>query len=782
MTDDIYDIDYETYSACDLRKYGAARYAEDDSTLILILAISKNGSDPIVWDLYDSRETNEDAAALFAEAVSTGSRIYAHNYQFEHFISKYNLEAQLGVPAPAITQWRCTAAMARRAAIPHSLGKCAEFLQLDVQKDKIGMALIQIFSIPKDKRRIYKDGHKDTEQFYLDGRVEGTLPDRVTLDGDKVPICEAWSFFIDYCIQDVITQMAIRKALPAFDMDKGKPEISLNSFQFDAVLNDRGMPLNVPALKLTQQVVEDYSDTLNKDFYKLTQLKPTQRAKVLAFLRDGGYPEDNLQAATIEAVDTARMDEDAQEALKMYSLLSFAAIKKIPTMLGAVNKDGRVRGTVSWAGAIRTHRWTGRLVQPQNMRRPTIEDTDTAYELLQMPETTAKDIDMLWDSPLEVVASCIRHFIHDSEYKLLDVDYSNIEARILAWLAGEDWKVEAFRRGEDLYKMLASVIFAKEVEDVTKAERFIGKTGELGCGYATGVDKFFEMLSMFGYQSPTEQVDRFWDAKTETIDRFNNAVLYFTASTSSKKAVSEARDVIMEFARSKLVAETSINIDWKGGIGSPEVLTKEHVSAFLQRRMAAKVVSTFRDQNPRVVKMWKEFDVAAKKAIENEGEVFEVAGGKIKFTVKDVGFKALLMRLPSGHCLVYPKPSLKTTTKTYKDKKGGEPRKWEVQEILFHGQPPTGVMWTNVRTYGARLVENACQAIGGDFLAHGLVVAEKRGYPTFAIIHDQALCPFKEEDGLTVKGYTEALCDLPDWAGDFPLDGDGGVVNYYTKD
>lgn len=771
MTDDIFDIDYESFSEADLRKFGAARYAEDASTVILIFAISKNGSEPLVWDIYDSQLENDAALALLQEAVDTNSRIYAHNYQFEHFISKYNLLDQIKIQAPKIEQWRCTAAMARRGAVPFSLEDCAEFLELPTQKDKTGKLLIKLFSVP---RRIMVDGKLSNTV----GRVSGESDELYTLDGEKVRAKDAWQMFCEYCRQDVRTQIAIRIKLRAFDMDAKKDGSSLASFQFDARLNDCGVPLNIPALKNADRIINEYSERIGEIFTNLTGLRHTQRAKVLEWLKDGGYPAEDMQAATVIEVKEKHlhtMDADAVEALDLYSLLSFAAIKKVPTMIGAANEDGRVRGSVMWAGALRTHRWTGRIIQPQNMRKPSIEDTETAYELLQQPETTSQDLGMMWDSPLEVIASCIRHFIDEPEGQFLDVDYSSIEARILAWLAGEEWKLELFRsdkKEDEPYRVLAGILFNKKPIDVTKDERFLGKTGELGCGYATGIDKFCEMLSMFGYSTPPEQVEKFWEAKKETIDLYNGAVYEINKDPNNLKS----KNIFRDFEGSKLVAETGSNKTVKYPI------TKAHVSMFLQRQLAAKVVTTFREQNPKVVKLWKEFDTHAKKAIENKGQIFEAANGKIKFMVNDIGYEALLMKLPSGHCLVYPKPSLKEVTKMYKDKTTGQPREWKTTEILFYGQIPMKVAWGNVRTFGARLVENACQAIGGDFLAHGTVVAEKQGYNTFAIIHDQALCLYEPEKGHTIEGYIDALCDLPFWAEDFPLAGDGGIVNYYTKD
>lgn len=922
MTKDIYDIDYETRSAADLRKYGAARYAEDDTTKILMFAISKNASEPIIWDIYDSQLENHEALEMLNEAIDTGSRIYAHNYQFEHFISKYNLKRQLGIDPPDITQWRCTAAMARRAAIPFSLEKCAEFLKLDVQKDKIGGALIQLFSIPKKGE-------------FIEGDAESTH----TIGGKSLSAVDAWDLFTRYCRQDVRTQIAIRLALPKFDFDLPKQVNVLASFQSDGFMNDRGVPVNVGALTTTDKLVKEYQERVGDEFRELTGYNFTQKAKVKAWLQDGGFPADNLQAATVAHVlkkQTHLMDEDSVKALNLLKLLSFAAIAKIPTMINAANKDGRVRGTVMWSGALRTHRWTGRIIQPQNMRRPTIDDTDAAYEMLQDPTTTAEDLEMFWGSPLEVVASCIRHFIHDQEHELFDVDYSNIEARILSWLAGDKEKLEKFAAGVDLYKEAAEMVFGTPALEVSKAERFVGKVAELGLGYQAAWMAFSNMLTMFGYESPADEVAKFSGDNAKVISGLNKII----QSRNEAKILDAVKNypllaITYEQPAELRYAHHAVIKKYVPEGKDYSVIKREHVALYLQHLLCKKVVKLYRESNPKVCALWKEFDAAAKNAVKNKGEIFGCADDKVHFKVDDVGFEALFMCLPSGHCLVYPKPEIKSKKQSVV--KNGQKREWVAEYVTYEGQLPNSVHFGRVASYGGKWVENCvsgeaevltpfgwqrldsitnedvwdgeafvchkglkasgtkettcvdgvwmtpdhqvllhkswtpainclpseaskhyeetyrhnqpnlretncgvgrgeennpsvqaftggdrlggtvkstrcftkvydlvdcgdnhrfvvrkgkgfapfivhncCQAIGGDFLSHGLIAADKAGFETFAVIHDQALAPVK--DGLTLEGYTDALCTLPAWAKGFPLAGDGGVVPYYTKD
>ena len=193
----------------------------------------------------------------------------------------------------------------------------------------------------------------------------------------------------------------------------------------------------------------------------------------------------------------AIMGPEAIKALRIRSRVSFAAVKKIPAMLNIAGSDGRVRGSLSWSGAIRTHRWSGKLIQPQNFKRPTIKDTPEAYQAI-CDGWDHEMLSMVWGNSIETVASCIRHFIQEPDCQFLDADYANIEARIVPWLAGQENLLQAFRDGLDPYIMMAAKVFSKEVLEVTKDERFVGKQLVLGAGYQLGWEKFQAMCLKYG--------------------------------------------------------------------------------------------------------------------------------------------------------------------------------------------------------------------------------------------------------------------------------------------
>ena len=671
---ELYHLDFETFSCADLKRYGAYRYAEDPSTQILLCAIAEGDSEPVLWAINGTDEENAPALELLRRvSENKDALIYAHNSQFENAISKYNWERTFSLPVPDITQWRCTASMARRAAIPSSLAKCASFLGLDELKDNSGKKLIRMFSIPVNSGK---------------NKGERLMP-------NDNP--EEFKDFGSYCIQDVKTEQQVHKALKKFDL-KGD---ALEGFLFDAKMNDRGVPVNVDGLLFTDKLVNKINSKLSIKFEEIVGMRPTQTVKFVAWLQSKGYPAKNLQVGTVAGVlntnpDNIGMERIAHEALKIRSLLGFAALKKIPTMLSAANSDGYVRGALMWSGAERTHRWAGRIIQPQNFKRPEINDTASFYSTLCSGALDVDTIEMLYDNPLLAIASCIRHFIQPKEERgFFDADYASIEARIVCWLCDEEESLDLFRANKDIYKVMSSRIFGIDPEQVTKEQRFVGKQAVLGCGFGMGHEKFKATCEAYGQ---------------------------------------------------------SVSID-----------------------LASKAIKTFRKVNSKVSNSWKSINEAAKAAVMNPGTKTNCTSKIVFCYGNECGFPALIMRIPSGHCLIYPRARLEMVEKTYK----GE--KYKSEEIVFWGKV-TGKsnMWGWVSTYGGKLLENATQAVAGDIMANGAVKAQEKGYEIFMLVHDQALAKIKPRQ--TSEEFCEILCDLPEWATGLPIAAEGSEVPFYRKD
>lgn len=801
-----YHLDYETYSEADIRKYGAYRYASDPSTEILIFSIACGSGRPLIWDVLDSFGENKEALAMLWQMRDVEENtIYAHNAQFEAAISKYLFYKTFGMPAPKLTQWRCTAAMARRAAIPSSLGAMGDFLDLNVTKGKEGKRLINKFSVPR----------KPTK---ADKRT------RILPQDDP----DDFRAFGEYCRQDVGAERAGHKVLKAFEL-KGAV---LDSFQFDLEMNDRGVPVNTAALRLADKMIGEYTERMTAEFREIVGLNPTQRAKALAWFRARGYPFDNLQSANVDTVlDNGRegwelryveyereqdgldwkkqhggkdiparfksptlqpveMMEEAFHALDIRSRVSYAAVKKVPTMLNAACPDGRVRGSLLWSGAERTHRWAGRIIQPQNFKRST-KASEAAYKML-CDGADIETLEMLFGPFLEVVASLIRHFIQWPEGDLLQADFSGVEDRGASWLCGAEQNIKLFNEGAKMYELMAAKIFHVPPEDVTTDQRFIGKQARLGCTYNMGRPKFRGTCENYKFTPPDSMVEEFKP-------RFHNQLAIMRRSCQKVDPFDEFDIKFPKFKWARPRNKKGFKIGgghptarreftvWayrKGGVArqikNPDNPTAEEWLDLTYDDLADRAVSTWRNDNPEIVGAWKSIDTAAKKAIQNPGKVFH-GTDKIAFQMSNKpGFRALVMRLPSGHTLIYPKAKL-----VWRGEPGVEkdPSDYYNIEIHFWGKIPgksgAGTAWGWCKTYGGKLLENATQGVCGDFMANGACNASRNGYGVFMLIHDEAIGP--KEKGQTHERLCELLCDLPPWAEGMPLAAEGNTIPFYKK-
>lgn len=681
----MYHLDFESYSTSDLRSVGAYRYAADLSTEILLCAISYGDNLPVVWDAqFPDSDESRAALRLIQEASASSEMVYAHNAPFEIAVSTYQWEHTFGCNPPGIERWRCTAAMCRRAAIPWSLAGAADFLGLDIKKDKAGARLIQLFSVPQ--------------------KGAMTWEDRVTVDGKTMTRAEAWVMFREYCRRDVEVEREIHGRLKAFEL-KGTV---LESFLFDLKMNHLGVPVDLSALRQARKVVDEYNEKLAARFTHITGLAPSQTMAFLGWMREHGYGADDLRADTMEAwMNRGEVSGVAREALGIRAALSFAAVKKIDSMIECACPDNRIRGSFMWYGAVRTGRWSGRLVQFQNVKRPAITALDTCYDLIA-EGAGLEAMETLWDKPLEAVASVVRNFVRHETYDFIDTDLANIEGRVAGWLAGDEPLLSDFRAGVDVYKIMAGSIYGVGHEEVTKSQRMTGKIAVLSCGYGTGWRRFQEMASAQGHP--------------------------------------------------------------------------------LDDEMSQLTVFKYRKARQPIVATWRQFGEAAIRAIRNPGEEYK-AGEHVVFRYgRTGGFAALTMRLPSGRRLVYPHARVLTkevTSDVLVENEDGsittESKTFTAESVSFYGPKQATAQWGEVETHGSKLFENACQAVAGDFLVHGLLLAQEAGYEIPMVIHDQALAYHRPETGHTLERFLDLLTTVPSWAPGFPLKAEASVARCYSK-
>lgn len=459
-------LDYETCSRADLPSVGAYRYACNTSTEILMCAVSDDSSEEVyLWvnPKFRGALPSEDRA----QEILAVSQIYsAFNAPFEIAITWGNHCANPWLEKPPLEAWCCTAALARKAGLPSSLEKCALALGLEQQKDPRGKKLIKFFSEPRE------DGEfNDPNQFPEEFRAFG-----------------------EYCKQDVRTEKAIHRKLKAFELTG----LALETFQFDLRMNQRGIPVNVPALRNAQKIVEEVQSSVTAEFRELTGLNPTQRQKVLELLQSLGVKIDNMQGDTLEGLKTG--DAKADRVIELYSKLSYAAVKKIQTMLDWVCPDGRMRGVLRYHGAS-TGRWSAGGPQIQNAKNPTPEMSGITGEAFAAIEAgwDAASLECVYGDALEVLASCVRHFVGEPGQETLDGDYNAIEGRIACWISGQDDILQDWRDDKDLYIRAAAFVENVPEDSIPKKSKLrnFGKVIELACQFGLGVQGFIRTCANF---------------------------------------------------------------------------------------------------------------------------------------------------------------------------------------------------------------------------------------------------------------------------------------------
>jgi len=386
-------LDFETFSLADLKKVGAARYAFDPSTEILCAAMALDDGEPDLWSQLD--DGGERLEPYWDALENPEVLIWAHSAQFEIFICQALLEKTWNIKCPDLRRFRCTASLARRAALPASLEKLGEVLELKHLKDKKGKSLIRKFSMLQSPKKPTKK--------YPNGRPAYRIRPQ-----DDIP---AFTDFCNYCKQDIRAEQGAKKKLSYFD-----DPINAKNYSLDAIINARGVTVNLTALRHAQKLIEEETEIVSAKFREMCSFEVTQNAKLLEWVNAAGYDFENLQAENVDTFLEKHEHESHPgmviEALRLKQSIAYASIKKVKTMLACAGPhDNRIRGMLNHHGAT-TGRWTASLVQFQNMKRPTVKHTEDAYRDICLG-ISREMLELCYGPVLEVISSCIRHFVHD---------------------------------------------------------------------------------------------------------------------------------------------------------------------------------------------------------------------------------------------------------------------------------------------------------------------------------------------------------------------------------
>ncbi len=449
-------VDLETFSSTNLAKSGAYRYAQSEDFEILLFGYSVDSGPVQVVDLVSGEKVPRE---ILSALVDSSVIKWGHNVSFERVcLSRY-----LGLPAgeyldPA--SWRCTMVWAATLGLPLSLEGVGAVLGLDKQKLKEGRDLIRYFCIPCKLR---------------DGTAVRHYPKD---DPDK------WERFKAYNLRDVETEMAIQEKLARYPV----PDSEWRHYQLDQQINDRGILLDMPLVRNAIRCDSQYRQEHLELAKEVTGLEnPNSTAQMKAWLSEQGIEADSLsKASVLEMLD--RAEGTVEVALSLRQELAKSSVKKYTAMENAVCWDDRARGLFQFYGASRTGRWGGRLLQPQNLPATHMSSLDAARQLIRKGDFQAAE--MLFDSVPVVLSELIRTaFIPKPGNRFFVADFSAIEARVIAWLAKEQWRLDVFEQGGDIYCASASQMFHVPVEKngVNGHLRQKGKIAELSNGFGGSV-------------------------------------------------------------------------------------------------------------------------------------------------------------------------------------------------------------------------------------------------------------------------------------------------------
>jgi DNA polymerase len=445
-------LDLETTSIADLRKTGAHAYAEHPDTRVTVLCFAVDHGPVETW-------ISGSLPISFIKAVNSGAIVVAHNYLFEFNIYQQKLVPQ-GWPVIPLRQWSCTMGRALVAGYPASLELAGRAAGLSIQKDHSARDLMLRFARPRSLN-----------------------PTVWWHDTDPV----RFKALQDYCVQDVLAER---------ELDQVLPELSPRErlvFELDHLINQRGIGIDHPLVAELAALADTARDRLTQDIIRLTngQVRSlNQVAQLREWLKFQGQDTPDLRRATVQRLLAGMPLKPARIALQARLDASRSSTAKLTAIASARSYDGRVRGCFQYYGASRTGRWAGRRLNPQNMFRGSIQDVPAALRVIQA-RPSPEDLDLLFeDSALGVIASCLRSTIVAGPLcRFAIADFSQIEARVLAWLAGQQDALGVFRAKGDIYVETARAIGS--------TNRLLGKVLSLACGFGMGPEKF--MATALGY-------------------------------------------------------------------------------------------------------------------------------------------------------------------------------------------------------------------------------------------------------------------------------------------
>ncbi|MDO5397043.1 MAG: DNA polymerase [bacterium] len=464
-------IDIETYSDVDIGKSGMYRYADSDTFEIMLFAYSADGGAVEVIDIMNGGMIPQHIIqALFDSSVIK----HAFNAAFEWYcLSKY---FSVSNPLEWLKQWRCTMVHGLYCSFPASLGAVGEALGLpeDKQKNTIGKSLIRLFCTPQTPTK-------------TNGNRTRTLPKHEP---------EKWGLFIEYNRQDVVTETEVERRLSGFPV----PDEVWQQWFTDMRINLNGVKIDAEMVHGAVEMANTEKAELTVKAAELSGLgNPSSNTQFAKYLKDNNIDVPDTRKETLEELAKTELPPEVSEMLRLKGEISKTSNKKYEAMINTACSDSRIRGTLQFYGASRTGRWGGRFVQPQNLPRTYIHGDMLPYARELVRQRNANAIKLIFGSISDTLSQLIRTaIVADEGYTFIDADFSAIEARVVAWLAGEQWVIDVFNTHGKIYEATASQMFGVPIDKIKKGNpeyslRQKGKVATLALGYGGTTNALINM-------------------------------------------------------------------------------------------------------------------------------------------------------------------------------------------------------------------------------------------------------------------------------------------------
>ena len=495
-------IDFETRSPVDIKVCGSYAYAAHPDTEVMMLAVRICGQEARVWvapayrHFLDTELSDEE----LQDIIDNCEEVAAHNAPFERAIWKFKMETLRFKPLP-LEKVRCTMSQALMCNLPRKLEQAVKVWRKDApQKDNEGHKLMMKMSKPRKFRKAelsaFPDAEKAkaTQEYVYAVLSKGGIPTIKNYHQYIVYPCDETMFkrYVEYCRQDVVAEEVLFTELPPI------PERELKVWQLDQTINDRGVGIDrfhaVKIMNMVNKVEETLTEEASDITYGAVTTMKSSKA-IIEWLQSRGVDTDTAsKQAVSDLLERPDLPSDVRRFLEIRQTIAMSSTAKYQTMLCTSCYDGRAHGTMIYHGAS-TGRFSGALIQPQNLTRPSTNNMNIPegskpldnYDISEMDVRLAAsgNIDLIqqyWKDPKVLASDCLRAMIRASEGRVfMCADYSGIEARALAYLAGEEYVLQGFRDGLDPYKVAATTIYGVKYENVDKKQRQVGKTATLAC-------------------------------------------------------------------------------------------------------------------------------------------------------------------------------------------------------------------------------------------------------------------------------------------------------------